>query len=535
MEKRALIAVILSLLVLYIFQAHFTPPEKPVQPSIEKSNDEPLLPESVSPVPEKEGLFTFSDISPTDFPEKEIRVETPLYTAIFSTRGAALKSWTLKKYLDHLGIEGKPIEMITDKGDTLHSLSMTLLWKKRSQMLDIQFQPDREILDLSQSEREGQITFTGTTRDGVLVKKIITFFPKTYWIEINVEITPPVSFPANKGAIINWVRKLDPERDVSNRFSFIGPVVYVNEKLKKIKLKHLDEGKKTFSRGVNWVGYDEKYFLAAFFSRKKALLLADIIKTEQDSIVINCYEKPSFSQSNGSYVFSYDFYCGPKDIEILRSLGVNLEKVIDFGMFDIIAKPLLYILKYLNKLTHNYGLAIIILTVIIKIIFFPLTHKSYKSMKAMKDLQPKIIALKEKYKDDKERLNREIINLYRTYKVNPLGGCLPLLIQFPIFIAFYWVLLGSIELRHAPFMLWIKDLSAHDPYFVTPILMGISMFIQQKMTPTAGDPTQAKVMLAMPVIFTFLFLKFPAGLVLYWLVNNILQIFQQLYIEKRIA
>jgi YidC/Oxa1 family membrane protein insertase len=214
---------------------------------------------------------------------------------------------------------------------------------------------------------------------------------------------------------------------------------------------------------------------------------------------------------------------------------MDLEKAIDFGMFDIIAKPLLYILKYLNKATHNYGLAIIILTIIIKIIFFPLTHKSYKSMKAMKDLQPKMMALKKKYKNEKERLNREVMNLYRTNKVNPLGGCLPLLVQFPIFIAFYWVLLGSIELRHAPFMLWIKDLSAHDPYYITPILMGASMFIQQKMTPTVGDPTQAKVMLAMPIIFTFLFLKFPSGLVIYWLVNNVLQIFQQLYIDKRVS
>ena len=156
-------------------------------------------------------------------------------------------------------------------------------------------------------------------------------------------------------------------------------------------------------------------------------------------------------------------------------------------------------------------------------------------MKAMKDLQPKIQALKKKYENDKEQLNRETMSLYRSYKVNPLGGCLPLLIQFPIFIAFYWVLLGSIELRHAPFMLWIKDLSAHDPYYVTPIIMGVTMFIQQKMTPTAGDPAQAKVMLAMPIVFTFMFLKFPSGLVIYWMVNNILQIFQQLYIDKRIS
>ena len=156
-------------------------------------------------------------------------------------------------------------------------------------------------------------------------------------------------------------------------------------------------------------------------------------------------------------------------------------------------------------------------------------------MKALKDLQPQMTALKKKYASDKEQLNRELLNLYRTYKVNPLGGCLPMLVQFPIFIAFYWVLLGSIELRHTPFMLWMKDLSAYDPYYITPVLMGASMFITQKMTPTTGDPTQAKMMLAMPIVFTFMFLKFPLGLVIYWLVNNILQIFQQLYIDKRVS
>ena len=375
----------------------------------------------------------------------------------------------------------------------------------------------------------------GSTSNTSSAAPAITFFSKTYRIDITIEVTSPLSSPSPKGVMINWVRKLDPKKDAPTRFSFAGPVAYVNGELSEIKLKDLDNGKKSFFRKVSWVGYENKYFLAAFFPRKDEAISADIVQTDRNSLVINCFEKPISSSIGKTRAYSYGFYCGPKDIKILNSLGVDLEKAINFGMFDIIAKPLLYVLKYLNKVTHNYGLAIVILTVIIKILFFPLTHKSYKSMKAMKDLQPKMAALKKKYKDDKERLNREIMSLYRTYKVNPLGGCLPLLIQFPIFIAFYWVLLGSIELRHAPFMLWIKDLSAKDPYYVTPILMGVSMFIQQKMSPTAGDPTQAKVMLAMPIIFTFLFLKFPSGLVLYWLVNNILQIFQQLYIDKRIS
>jgi YidC/Oxa1 family membrane protein insertase len=534
MEKRALLAVILSLAVLFLFQAYFAPPEQPDQTLVDEETLESFPAETTPDIPAEKVSPPSFEPAPTG-PEKEIRVETALYTAVFSNRGATLKSWVLKNYLDQLGSEGEPVEMVTSQQGRPRPLTSTLLWTQRSETLDIDFRPDRETLDLTGSEKEGQIVFTGTTGEGVPVKKTITFSSENYWIDIAIEVTPPPSLPSPKGTLINWIRILDPEKDTSGRFGFTGPAVYGNGKLHEIKLKSLDEGKASFSRRIRWVAYEDKYFLAAFFSRNDAPTSVDIAKRDENAVEINFFEKTKASAGSGTYGYAYGFYCGPKDIEILRSLGVELEKAIDFGMFDIIAKPLLYTLKYLNKVTRNYGWAIIILTIIIKIIFFPLTHKSYKSMKAMKDLQPKMMALRKKYKDDKDQLNRETMNLYRTHKVNPLGGCLPLLIQFPIFIAFYWVLLGSIELRHAPFMLWINDLSAQDPYYITPVLMGASMFIQQKMTPMAGDPTQAKVMLAMPIIFTFLFLKFPSGLVLYWLVNNVLQIFQQLYIDKRVS
>ncbi|HEC68475.1 MAG TPA: membrane protein insertase YidC, partial [Candidatus Desulfofervidus auxilii] len=217
------------------------------------------------------------------------------------------------------------------------------------------------------------------------------------------------------------------------------------------------------------------------------------------------------------------------------------DKAVDFGFFDIIAKPLLYILRWFYKYVHNYGIAIILLTVVIKVLFWPLTHTSYKSMQEMQKLQPHINRLREKYKDDKERLNKELMNIYKTYKVNPLGGCLPIILQIPVFFALYKALLYAIELRHANFItylpftdkIWLADLSAKDPYYITPILMGISMVIQQKMTPSAMGPGQSKFMLLMPVFFTFLFLNFPSGLVIYWLVNNLLSIVQQFYINRK--
>ena len=537
MDKRVLLAVVLSLLVLYLYDAYFAPPKKqpPVQDA--KKTGEIQRPEEKVGEISKEKKIDLYASTPNDvsMPEKEVTIETPLYSAVISSQGAVLKRWSLKKYFDHLGEKGKTIEMITGKKSGEYPLVLSLVWEKGIESLDIPFEPDQDTLRLTGDHGKGEVIFSGKTSDGVFVKKTFVFSPKNYLIEINIDITPPPSLPLPQGTILTWVQQLDPNVDYNSSLGFIGPVVFVDGKVNEVKIKKLTEGDKSFPSGVRWVGFEDKYFLAAFLPNSQALLSADLVKTDKESVLIHCSENLKSSPQAGNAVFSYGFYCGPKDIDMLKSLGKELEKVINFGMFDVIAKPLLYVLKYFDTYTHNYGWAIILLTIVLKIIFFPLTHKSYKSMKALKDLQPQMTALKKKYGKDKEQLNRELLNLYRTYKVNPLGGCLPMLVQFPIFIAFYWVLLGSIELRHAPFIFWIKDLSVHDPSYITPVLMGASMFITQKMTPTTGDPTQAKLMLAMPIVFTFMFLKFPAGLVIYWLVNNILQIFQQLYIDKRVS
>ncbi|NIS61773.1 MAG: membrane protein insertase YidC, partial [Proteobacteria bacterium] len=234
----------------------------------------------------------------------------------------------------------------------------------------------------------------------------------------------------------------------------------------------------------------------------------------------------------GEAVYRYELYLGPKVISLLKELNVGAEKVVRYGWFTPIAKILLLFVNLTHKVTKNYGVDIIIISVLLKILFWPLTKKSYVSMKEMQKVQPEMAMLREKYKGDKARLNREMMDLYKRRKVNPLGGCLPMLVQIPIFFALYWALMGSIELRHAPFILWITDLSYRDPIYVSPILMGASMVWQQKMTPTAGDPRQAKMMMLMPIIFTFLFLSFPSGLVIYWLVTNILTIGQQYMINK---
>ncbi|RLA99419.1 MAG: hypothetical protein DRG37_04765 [Deltaproteobacteria bacterium] len=229
------------------------------------------------------------------------------------------------------------------------------------------------------------------------------------------------------------------------------------------------------------------------------------------------------------------FYIGPKELKTLKLAGYDLNKALDFGFFDFFAKPMLISLNWINSYIHSYGWSIIILTVTIKLLLYPLSLKSFKSMKELQKIQPLMKEIQAKYKDDKSRLNQELMKLYSEHKVNPMGGCLPMLLQIPILFALYRIFLSAIELRHTPFHIvgtWLPDLSAKDPYYITPILMGLSWFIQQKMTPMGGDPAQQKMMLFMPVIFTIFFLNFPSGLVIYWLVSNVLSIAQQAYINR---
>jgi YidC/Oxa1 family membrane protein insertase len=275
-------------------------------------------------------------------------------------------------------------------------------------------------------------------------------------------------------------------------------------------------------------------------SRENELVVAQFILPETTI-------KPETQQS-----FEFKIFKGPKSMSLLSSYGFNLGKAVNFGMFDILAKPCLWLMNFIyHNLIPNYGIAIIILTLMTKVLLWPLGTKSYKSMSDMKKLAPLIKEIKEKYKDDRKRVNEETMGLYRTYKINPLGGCLPMLVQIPVFFALYRMLYEAIELRHAPFFLWINDLAAPDRLFrfdftipfmdppygipVLTLVMGATMFLQQKMSPPMGDPTQAKMMMLMPVIFTFIFINFSSGLVLYWLVNNIVSISQQYYITKKYA
>ena len=285
-----------------------------------------------------------------------------------------------------------------------------------------------------------------------------------------------------------------------------------------------------------WGGYESKYFIASFIPANPALTSIIMNRDARDMVSVGIKGQKELIPGGQSGSFTYTLYLGPKEHNLLKAQNVGLEDSIDFGSWlKWLAMPLLLVLNFIHNYIANYGVAIIILTLLIKIIFWPLGNLSYKSMKEMQNLQPKLAEMREKYKTDQAKLSQETMALYKIHKVNPLGGCLPMIIQIPIFFGLYKALLYSIELRHSPLFWWIQDLSAKDPYYITPIIMGATQFIQQKMTPTMGDPMQAKIMLFMPIVFTFFFLNFPSGLVIYWLFNNILSIGQQYYINKKVA
>jgi YidC/Oxa1 family membrane protein insertase len=285
---------------------------------------------------------------------------------------------------------------------------------------------------------------------------------------------------------------------------------------------------------VQWAGLQDKYFLSVLVPRSGASVW---VKKEDAKLVSTAVRMP---MTEPGAMVGFRLYAGPKEYDTLQALQIGLEDTIDFGWFIFgswsvvksVAKPIFYVLRSINEYTNNYGLTIILLTVVIKVVFIPLQYKSYKSMKQMQEIQPKILAIQEKFKDDRDRLNKDLIKVYRDNKVNPVGGCLPMLLQMPVFVALFNILNVAIDLRQAPFALWINDLSVQDPYYVFPIVMGATMVVQQKITPTTMDPAQAKIMLMLPVFMTFLFINFPAGLVLYWMTLNTLNIGQQLLTDR---
>ncbi len=547
MEKRVVVFLIVSLAVIigydYLLKGMgLLPPSEPVQvattrnasPDADKSaqseNGTGQGPgpagTSSNPVSAK-APSSDSSATAAKGEEQTVEVDTELFRAKFSNRGAVLKSWELKRYTTSGENGAVPVQLVYAGGRFKGPLSLITSDQSLTNDLGTSlYEVSQDVTHLDSAHPVGHLTFRyHDAPRNLLVEKQLTFHHGSYVVDISVKtqgLTTPldVTLGTNFG-IVEWGEGF---------IGLMGSASSVDDKV----LKETPDGEAERKGDVKWSAIQDKYFLSVLMPQKAAAALA---KKEGDKLVSAGVRFPT--PANGS-ALTMQLYAGPKEYDILKALNVGLEDTIDFGWFvfgswalvKAVAKPIFYVLRFLYEFTHNYGITIILLTMLIKLMFVPLQYKSYKSMKQMQVIQPKVQAIQNKYKDDRDRLNKELIKLYKDHRVNPVGGCLPMVLQMPVFVALFNILYMTIDLRQAPFMLWIKDLSIQDPYYVLPIIMGATMVIQQKITPTTMDPTQAKIMLFLPVFMTFLFVNFPAGLVLYWLTNNTLTITQQVVTER---
>ncbi|MEE9543179.1 MAG: membrane protein insertase YidC, partial [Thermodesulfobacteriota bacterium] len=429
--------------------------------------------------------------------EEVVIVETPLYKAVISSIGGGIKSFELKNYHESQE-EGSPLVNMSSKVGGEYPLQTRL--KIAGLKENASFIFNSGDMKLTEGEQRS-LKLSTISPNGTIVEKQFTFNGSTYLIDTAVDVTNGGTAKL-KGSTTNV---LTATYYVEFARFHSGPVTFVKEKASRLKN---DDAAEIGRGGVKWLGLEDKFFLLAIMPGEDVIAgwKQDFV-TESSARTELTYPLDLKPGAKTGYTFSS--YIGPKEYKILKELPGEIEEAIEFGFFSFMAKPVLSILNFFQKFVVNYGIAIILLTVVIKIVFYPLTKKSLSSMKDMQKLQPQMKALKEKFKDDKQRQNKEVMELYKRHKVNPLGGCLPMVLQIPVFIALYEVLSVAIDLRHAPFLFWITDLSARDPYYISPILMGGSMFLQQKMSPSSMDPMQSKMMMMMPVVFTFLFLKFP--------------------------
>lgn len=548
MEKRTIIAVILSIVVMYGYSLLV----KPVPRNVAVQTPQPVQ-QQLSAVKPLTGMTVKQVSQPlpaVSAGAKDVVVETDLYTAVFSTYGASLKKFVLKKYATSTAPNAKNIALIDENSPGNYTLQTVGNGLPIDQSAVYSVNTDNLPVKKGETKR---LEFISTSRSGDYVKKTFTFSGESYAIGLELQVGN--NSGTKQEGVLQLVEKNHyVQNPKESSYDVHGTTTYADNTLHAEKMSDLAKGVKPFENNVLWSGFEDKYFLGAVISVNGSIETVQV--RQNNGYAENIISSPRFSLAPGANAaVSYRLYFGPKDLDILKAQGSKLEEVINFGWFILpsiksawLAKPFLYALKFFYKYIHNYGVAIIIITVILKALFYPLTNASYKSMKEMQKLQPKMVALKEKYKNDRDAMNKAVMELYKTHKVNPMGGCLPMVVQIPVFFALYKALMFSIELRHAPFILWIKDLSAPDalfgviphglPFFggfpigPLPLLMGATMLIQQKMTPSNMDPAQAKMMMALPFVFTFMFLNFPSGLVLYWLVNNILTIAQQAYINR---
>lgn len=496
--------------------------------------DVPQLPKTVSETSataESNDLKNLSEIA-----GQTIHVETDRLIAEINTAGGEVSRVGFPTYPVALDKPDVPFQLLDNHLPNVFVAQSGLLSSQGSAPdHHALFVADMTHFQMADGQEELKVQLLWTGEDGINVIKTYTFHRGSFVINLDLEVQN-TSSQLWKGRVYRQFQRTKMGRESAFIYTYNGGVVSSAwDPYEKVEYDDMATWKpeQSYNKG-GWAAMLQHYFLGAWVpSKDEANHFYTKALADGRYLLGLSSEERSVAPGNSIH-FVTQLYTGPKDQRLLASIEPNLRLTVDYGVLDILAKPLFWLMSHIHGLVKNWGLSIIVITILIKLLFYPLSAASYKSMANMKRLSPKLQQLKERYGDDRQKMSKAMMDIYKKEKINPLGGCLPILIQIPVFIALYWVLLGSIELRQAPFYFWIHDLSQKDPYYVLPLFMGISMFLQQKLNPPAMDPVQQKVMQALPFIFTLFFAFFPAGLVLYWVVNNVLSIAQQWYITKKL-
>ncbi len=467
---------------------------------------------------------------------QRIHVVTDTLDVFIDTRGGDIRQVDLLNYPTASDMPDEPFRLMRESLPNLFVAQSGLLSDNNAPDHYAIFTAEKTNYELQVGQDELRIPLTWQDDSGIKVTKTIIFHRGQHVIDIEQKI--------DNGSAAEWqgrqYRQLQRSRpDGSGESAFIytytGGVIYSQEEhYEKIDFDDMEDANLSRDIKGGWAAIIQHYFLGGIIPPKDETNHFYTKAAGDDRFVLGLVSPSKTVNAGQIETFTTSFYVGPKDQAVLEAMGDNLDLTVDYGILSVIAKPMFWVLSWFHSLFGNWGWAILMVTLIIKLFFYPLSAASYRSMANMRKFAPKMAQLKERYGDDRQKMSQAMMELYKKEKINPLGGCLPMMVQIPVFIALYWVLLESVEMRQAPFIFWITDLSIKDPYYILPLVMGASMFVQQKLNPAPPDPVQAKVMMALPVIFTLFFAFFPAGLVLYWCANSILSVAQQWYITAKI-
>ena len=531
--KRLILFVIFSFSILMLWDAWQREHAPQVNPQADTTTQQQAadgtVPQAAKPVemPQESGFHLQKT--------QRIHVQTDIFQADIDTMGGDLRHLELLKHRDSIQAD-KNFILLDDSTPPAVYVAQTGLIGAGLPTHKSIFTSAANDYKMQDGKDQLEVKLNWKSDDGLLVDKLYTFHRGSYVVDVTYQIHNATTSAITPSVYYQIVHDIDSNQASRMMPTFTGGAYFTEaDKYKKLSFK--DMGKTNLSKTAKdgWIGLVQHYFVGAWIP-KEGLPREYYTKALSDNIYsIGAVSPLGTIAAGASQDITARLYAGPEEQTNLKQVAPGLEYTVDYGWLTIIATPLFWVLSAIVKVVHNWGVAIIILTILLKLMFYPLSAASYRSMAHMREVAPRLQRLKEQYGDDRQKLQQAMMEIYKTEKINPMGGCLPILVQIPVFISLYWMLLGTVEMRHAPFALWIHDLSAPDPFYVLPILMAITMIIQTRLNPTPPDPIQAKVMMVMPVVFSVFFFFFPAGLVLYWLVNNVLSIAQQWNINRTIA